>query len=129
GKDSVRTLDPLVIPDGRIGIIEFVELSSQRPGKILILGVEAPNEPRFDPVTMRQEKVAFLAVETTEAEAAKLKVPVYKANTIPDDGRRWRRWQEGDRIEPGKVQMMTEMKTFRLLQENTPVVYDQLLGL
>src|SRR5438132_10520308 len=59
-KDPARALEPLVIPDGRIGIIEFVDLSAQRPGKILMLGVEIPGDPTFDPVTMRREKVSFL---------------------------------------------------------------------
>lgn len=125
-KDATRSLEPFVIPEARIGIIEFVELSAQRPGKILLMGVEVPNDTPFDPVTMRHEKVSFLAVETTDAEWKKLNVPAYR---IPNDTRLWRRWQESDPIEPGKVKLMTETKTFRLLQENMPVKFDELLGL
>jgi WD40 repeat protein len=130
---SNGALEPLVIPDGRIGIIDFADLSAQRPGRILVLGVEVPSDAAFDPVTMRREKVSFLAIETSEADWKKLnekrdekqKVPAYQ---VPGDNRLWRRWQETDPIEPGKVKLMSETKTFRLLQENTPVRYDQLLG-
>src|SRR5438309_9320512 len=34
--DTPRAPEPLMIADGRIGIIEFVDLSSQRPGKIML---------------------------------------------------------------------------------------------
>ena len=125
-KDPARQFEPLIIPDARIGIIEFLDLGSQRNGKIVLLGIEQPANTPFDPKTMKQEKFSFLGIETSMEEVERLKVEGYR---IKGDTRLWRRWREEDPIEPNRVKLMTETKTFLVLQENMPVEKDQLLGL
>jgi WD40 repeat protein len=127
-----RLSDPLVVPGARVNVIFTQTVSSQRQGQVLFLGKEVTGSARVPTDTNKQEKnldfitvqIPFLAVETTPSEVERLKVMGFQARD-----KLWRRWQDNDTLEPGKVIVLTEKKTFERLDKDMRVQEGELLGL
>jgi hypothetical protein len=107
-------------------------VTSAAQGHILCLGTEV------DPTTLTAaRKKALLAagkliMVRTEFRAIEAKGE--EAQRGPDfkvkgDNRSWRRWTDKDPLEPGRLNVVQETRTFLRLERGTPVRNGQLLGL
>src|SRR5262249_4962882 len=126
-KERTRFFEPLVIPDCRVNLIDFPDIASQRPGRLLFLGVEVPANTPFDEKTMSRVKISFLGIETTKEEIAERKIQEYYQGA---DQKLWRRFQEeSDPVDPQKLSIVTVTKVYRQLRDGMEVKKDALLGL
>jgi WD40 repeat protein len=125
-EDVNRLLEPLVIPDARVGLIEYPVVSSQRTGHILFLG--QPVSGTFNPRTMIKETLNIpVVVETTQEEATQRKETAYRIDSEP--GKLWRRIVPTDVFDTAKLRKVQVEIQCRVLREGMRVEKGQLLGM
>jgi hypothetical protein len=99
---------------------------SRQDGQLVVIGTDLhAGEPR--PPADRIVKVEFacLAVEVPSAE----KVADDQIVAIKGDPKKYRRWREGDPLEPGKLAIAREIRAFRRLEVGDEIKAGQILGL
>src|SRR5262249_25520867 len=132
-----RLPEPLTIPEARVNIIKTQTAAASRQGQILFLGKEIPNdgavqkpgsgklEDADQPVTV---EMPFLAIETTAEECKQLGVSSYRVKG--NDTKLYRRWiEKQDTVEPGKLHVLSQSRTFVRLQQGMVAAENELLGL
>jgi WD40 repeat protein len=132
------TLD---VADARVTVPDKTDVPAERDGKILFIGTEFkpgeyfPREPELSQKILEGKiyrlEVRFLALElqpTDPAPPMGEEVLLYDAKGNPD-GKRYRRWKEGDRLDAGKLKVCKEVRYYRKLEMNDRVKKGDLLAL
>ncbi|MBI1918513.1 MAG: HlyD family efflux transporter periplasmic adaptor subunit [Planctomycetes bacterium] len=126
--------EPLTIPEARVNIIRSQVVGAARQGQILVLGKEIPPDGRRQkPRSSREGEgdavvpvdVPFLAIEITAEEAKRPGVKAYRTA----DQKSWRRWDKLDPVDPGKLKVLSEKRSFELIWPRMSVEEGELIGL
>jgi WD40 repeat protein len=120
----------LVIPMASVLTTDKQEVPSERDGKLIFLATEIdPAERGSVPKSkILTYELGFLAIEVTSAEEY-AKTPESERVTFADNPRKYRRWKESDKIDPGKVILARQLREFRRLEAGDKVKEGQLLAL
>jgi WD40 repeat protein len=121
---SRRLIAPIVIPDARMMPLDRQEVPSEREGRLLVIGTEiAPGEKVPDDKHF-VATIGYLLVTVGEHERLKPEQII-----LGQDGRRWRRWQDGDTPEPGQVFLQKETKDYKRLEVGDEVKAGQTVAM
>lgn len=127
--ESASRADPksaLVIPNCKLIAVDRQMVSSQREGRLLVLGTELrPGEPAPPADRLVTVELGVLAIEPKQGE----KVPDDQAVTVKDDPRKLRLWKEGDALDTGKLVIARISRTYRRLEVGDEVRAGQALAL
>jgi hypothetical protein len=114
----------------------LLSIVGEHEGKLLFVGTEyKPGErvPTGEDLArlirqgkVHQQEVRFLIYEMDPGEKPAAGEETF---TFGTDGRRYRRWHEGDRLDPGKLKILKEIKLLRRLKAGDRVEKDDLLAL
>jgi RNA polymerase sigma factor (sigma-70 family) len=122
--EAVKNLEPVLRivadenapPPADVGAgREHIDVPAERGGRLLFLGTEI--QPGEKVPANRRIKVerGFLAVDITDDPAEVAKTPEAERVTFTDNPRKYRRWKDGDKIEPGKVVLARQPREYRRL--------------
>jgi WD40 repeat protein len=130
----------LEVTEAHVVLPVKTEVPSERDGKIIFLATEfKPGERVPKGVALQkdllegkvyQQEIRFLAIEVGPGEV----IPpgeevVVLGSDGKADGKRYRRWKEGDRLDPGKLKVCKEMRLFRKLEVGNRVQKGDMLAL
>lgn len=121
---TVARINPIIGSDARILIINKQEVPSERDGPLLVIGTDvAPGEtvPEDRRVTAT---IGFLIIPAKEGEVVPKDQQYLSAK-----GDVWRRWREGDPLEPGRVAIYKMQKTYKRLDVGDEVQAGQTVAL
>jgi RNA polymerase sigma factor (sigma-70 family) len=134
--EAVKELEPVlrIEADGKAppappAARDHIDVPAERDGKLVLLATEiAPAErARVPKAKVVTHELGFLAVEISQEEFAR--APEGERVVFAGNARKYRRWKETDKIEPGKVTLARKMSAFRRLEEGDRVKEGQLLAL
>jgi RNA polymerase sigma factor (sigma-70 family) len=128
-------------PPGEPEPASLCEVPCERDGTLLFVGTECkpgellPFEPEWSKKMLEgkisAQEIRFLAVELAPGDTAPPKGEEVFLNG-PDgkpDGKRYRRWKAGDKLEPGRLKFVTETRCFRRLEVGDRVKMGDLLAM
>jgi WD40 repeat protein len=113
-----------VIGDCHVSCKQAQEVPARHDGEVLFIGTELKPEEiaKVPPDDLITEQLGFLAIASKDE------------NTPPDQVKRdvekmYRRFRDGDPIEPNRLVVMKEIRHFRRLNKGAQVVAGQLVGM
>jgi RNA polymerase sigma factor (sigma-70 family) len=134
--EAVKALEPVLLieadakaPPPASTVRDRIDVPAERDGKLVFLATEtSPGErARIPKSQILTYELGFLAVEVTPEEFAK--TPESERVVFAGNARKYRRWKEGDKIEPGQVVLARKKGEFRRLEVGDTVKEGQLLAL
>jgi hypothetical protein len=119
----------LVIPQSSVVAMDRQDVPAEKDGKLIFLATEiGPAERATIPPTKSLTfELGFLAIEVTPEEFEK--APEGERVALADNNRKYRRWQESDKIEPFRVVLARRRRELRRLEAGDKVKEGRLLGL
>ncbi len=121
----------VVVKDARFVSTVSREIPSERDGKLIVVGIEVPpgEEGKVPPGTfVPNVRISSLLVETNPADRNKYP----PADLVEKNGKLYRRYhsyENSSDLEPGKVEIETQTKNFKELQDGDFVKAGQLVAL
>jgi WD40 repeat protein len=121
----------LVVNSCSILTTDKQEVPADRDGRLIFLATEvAPGElDQVPPLKRLPYELGFIAVDITDDPEEVARTPEGERVTFADNPRKYRRWKDGDKIEPGKVVLARQPRVFRRLEAGDKVKEGQLLAL
>ncbi len=135
-KTSAAPEEPFEVGGVQVTIVDSQYVSTQRPGQLEFLGKQVSAEALKAIPANEQERLIrqgkliraampFLAVEVRSADER----PSARRFRVEGEQSVWRRWVDEDPLDPKRVRVLSESKTFERLEEGAVVERDELLGL
>jgi WD40 repeat protein/biotin carboxyl carrier protein len=124
-ENSQGLLEPVLIPDCLLKIVEAQEVASEKEGIILFIGTDVQRGEIVPPDKQLPEaKLGFLAIVVGERP-----IEGEDCFQVANDPKTWyRRWRVTDQLEPEKISLFKERRVVRKLQVGDRVERGQLLA-
>jgi WD40 repeat protein/biotin carboxyl carrier protein len=114
----------IIVADARALSLDKQEVPSERDGKLLVIGTEVSQGEQVTSDRRFLATIGYLLVLIDPKEKVK------PEQVITGQGAsRWRRWQEGDSVEPGRVFLLKEQKEYKRLDIGDEVKAGQTVAL